>query len=113
MGDPSKPLVWLHGEVKTPPLTQEARIEAGVLLRQLQEGESLGLPHSRPMPSIGIHCHELRIRDADKNWRIIDRIDDNAILIVEVFNKTTRTTSKKIIEVCKKRLSKYDTDQQE
>ncbi|WP_392480878.1 hypothetical protein [Nostoc sp. C110] len=39
--------------------------------------------------------------------------DDDAILIVEVFNKTTRTTSKKIIEICKKRLSKYDTDQQE
>ncbi|MEH2303839.1 type II toxin-antitoxin system RelE/ParE family toxin [Nostoc sp.] len=113
MGDQSKPLVWLHGEVKTPPFTQEAPIEAGVLLRQLQEGESLGLPHSRPMPSIGIHCHELRIRDADKNWRIIYRIDDNVILIVEVFNKTTRTTSKKIIEVCKKRLSKYDNDQQE
>jgi phage-related protein len=113
MGDQSKPLVWLHGEVKTPPFTQEARIEAGVLLRQLQEGESLGLPHSRPMPSIGIHCHELRIRDSDKNWRIIYRIDDDAILIVEVFNKTTRITSKKIIEVCKKRLSKYDNDQQE
>ncbi|MEH2242863.1 type II toxin-antitoxin system RelE/ParE family toxin [Nostoc sp.] len=113
MGDQSKLLVWLHGEVKTPPFTQEARMEAGVVLRQLQEGESLGLPHSRPMPSIGIHCDELRIRDADKNWRIIYRIDDDAILIVEVFNKTTRTISKKIIEVCKKRLSKYDTDQQE
>ncbi len=94
MGDESKPLVWLHGEVKTPPFTQEARIETGVLLRQLQEGETLGLPHSRPMPSIGTGCHELRIRDVDKNWRIIYRIDDDAILIVEVFHK-------------------YDTDQQE
>jgi phage-related protein len=109
----SKPLVWLHGEVKTPPFSQEARIEAGVLLRQLQEGENLELPHSRPMPSIGAHCHELRVRDADKNWRIIYRIDEDAILIVEVFNKTTRATPKNVIEVCKKRLSKYDTDQQE
>jgi phage-related protein len=65
------------------------------------------------MPSIGTRCHELRIRDADKNWRIIYRIDDDAILIVEVFNKTTRSTPKNVIEVCKKRLSKYDTDQQE
>ena len=65
------------------------------------------------MPSIGTHCHELRIRDADKNWRIIYRIDDDAILIVEVFHKTTRATSKKVIEVCKKRLRKYDADQQE
>jgi hypothetical protein len=47
MADQSKPLVWLHGEVKTPPFSQEARIEAGFLLRQLQEGEILGLPHSR------------------------------------------------------------------
>lgn len=28
-----RPLVWLHGEVKTPPFSQEARIAAGVLLR--------------------------------------------------------------------------------
>ena len=113
MGDRSKPLVWLKGEVKTPPFSQDARIETGVLLRQLQEDESIGLPHSRPMPSIGTHCHELRIRDADKNWRIIYRIDDDAILIVEVFNKTTRATPKSVIEVCRKRLSKFDANQQE
>jgi phage-related protein len=58
----------------------------------------------------GEGCHELRIRDADKNWRIIYRIDDDAILIVEVFNKSTRATPKNVIEVCKKRLSKYDAD---
>jgi hypothetical protein len=41
-----KPLVWLHGEVKTPPLSTEARIEFGVLLRRLQNGERLSLPES-------------------------------------------------------------------
>ena len=85
-------------------------METGVLLRQLQQGLSIGLPHSRPMPSIGERCHELRIRDAEKNWRIIYRIDDDAILIVEVFNKSTRTTPKNVIDICKKRLSKYDAD---
>lgn len=80
------------------------------VFRPLQEGEALGLPHSRPMPSIGTRCHDLRIRDADKNWRIIYRIDDDAILIVEIFNKTTRSTPKNVIEICKKRLSKYNTD---
>ncbi|MCY7321583.1 MAG: type II toxin-antitoxin system RelE/ParE family toxin [Phormidesmis sp. CAN_BIN36] len=109
----SKPLIWLKGEVKTPPFSQEARVETGVLLRQLQEGEFLGLPRSRPMPSIGTHRHELRIRDADKNWRIIYRIDDDAILIVEVFSKTARATPRNVIEVCQKRLGKYDADQQE
>uniref|UniRef100_UPI003B849A3E type II toxin-antitoxin system RelE/ParE family toxin n=1 Tax=Petrachloros mirabilis TaxID=2918835 RepID=UPI003B849A3E len=53
------------------------------------------------------------MRDTDKNWRIIYRIDDDAILIVEVFNKTTRSTPRNVIEICKKRLRKYDTDQQE
>jgi phage-related protein len=113
MENQSKPLVWLYGEVKIPPFSQSARIETGVLLRQLQEDNSLGLPHSRPMPSIGSHCHELRIRDTDKDWRIVYRIDDDAILIVEVFNKTTRATPKNVIEVCKRRLRKYDADQLE
>ena len=113
MDEHDKPLVWLHGEVKTPPFSQEARIETGVLLRRLQQGENLGLPYSRPMPSIGVHCHELRIRDADRNWRIIYRIDDDAILILEVFSKTTRATPKNVIDNCKKRLSKYDNDAQD
>ena len=44
MGKNDKPLVWLHGEVKTPPFSQVARLEAGFLLRRLQQGESLGMP---------------------------------------------------------------------
>jgi hypothetical protein len=41
-----KPLIWLHGEIKAPPLSSAARIEAGYLLRKLQMGELLSLPHS-------------------------------------------------------------------
>jgi len=110
MDETDKPLIWLHGEIQSPPFTLEARIEAGFLLRQLQQGENLELPHSRPMANIGAHCHELRIRDSGKNWRLIYRIDDDAILILEVFNKMTRTTPTNIIDTCKKRLSKYDKD---
>jgi len=66
-----KPLVWLSGKVKTPPFSARARLEAGVLLRRLQRGESLGLPHSRPMPGIGRRCHELRIPDERRSWRIV------------------------------------------
>jgi hypothetical protein len=58
-----KPLVWLEGEIKTPPFSLEARLEAGYLLRKLQQGQTLGMPHSRPLPSIGARCHELRIND--------------------------------------------------
>jgi len=103
-----KPLVWLHGEIKTPPFSKEARVEAGTLLRRLQEGESLGMPHSRPMPGIGARCHELRVRDEDRSWRIIYRVDPDAIVIAEVFPKTTRQTPKPVIATCKRRLRKYD-----
>src|SRR5215510_9566583 len=108
MAATDKPLVWLRGEVKTPPFSLEARIEAGVLLRRLQQGEKLSLPHSRPMPDIGARCHELRIRDENKDWRIVYRIDEDRILILEIFKKTTRRTPDKIIKVCRGRLAEYD-----
>ncbi len=106
--DEDKPLVWLHGEVKTPPFSLEARIEAGTLLRRLQRGERIGLPQSRPMPSIGKRCHELRIPDEDVTWRIVYRTDADAIVIGEVFVKKTKVTPKKVIDVCKRRFKKYD-----
>jgi phage-related protein len=108
MKDAHKPLVWLHGEVKTPPLSASARIEAGVLLRKLQRGELLSLPHSRPLVAVGKQCHELRIVDQESAWRIIYRLDPDAVVILEVFNKKTRITPKSIIETCKRRLREYD-----
>jgi predicted XRE-type DNA-binding protein len=62
MSPPDKPLVWKHGEIATPPFSENARVEAGYLLRQVQKGVKLSLPQSRPMPSIGTRCHELRIK---------------------------------------------------
>lgn len=87
MSHMDKPLVWLSGEIKTPPFSHAARLEAGTLLRRLQQGEFLSMPHSRPMPSIGPRCHELRLRDEDRNWRVIYRIDADAIVIADVFAK--------------------------
>jgi hypothetical protein len=52
MNPRDKPVVWLRGAIKTPPFSQKARLEAGFLLRRLQRGESLGLPHARPMSEI-------------------------------------------------------------
>jgi len=82
-----KPLVWLHGEVKSPPFSSQARLEAGFLLRRLQQRETLEMPHSRPMPIIGARCHELRVVDADLTWRIIYRVDDDAIVIGRCFQE--------------------------
>lgn len=100
-------LAWLHGEIKTPQLSSEARIDAG-LLRRLQRGERLGMPHSRPMPVIGARCHELRIMDGDLAWRIVYRRDTDAIVICEVFSKQTQGTPRNVIATCRRRLAAYD-----
>ena len=96
-----KPLAWVSGDVKTPPLSSEARQEAGVLLRRLQRGEALALPESRPMPTIGARCHELRIDDVQqkKEWRIVYCVGRHAIAVLEVFQKTTRGTPAHVIAV--------------
>jgi len=103
-----KPLVWLHGEIKTPPLSQAARIEAGYLLRLLQKGQAIGMPQSRPMPVVGPRCHELRVRDSGADWRIVYRLDADAVVVLEVFAKKTRATPKTVIDVCTRRLKEYD-----
>jgi len=91
-------------------MSQRARIEAGYLLRLLQRGDPVGMPHSRPMPVIGARCHELRIIDANKIWRIIYRVDRDAVVIADVFEKKTQKTPKPVINACKGRLRDYDAD---
>lgn len=79
-----------------------------MLLRDLQEGEMLSMPHSRPMPVIGARCHELRVNDQNITWRLIYRTDADAILILEVFEKKTNQTPQQIILNCQRRLKSYD-----
>ncbi len=104
-----KPLVWIHSEIKTPPFSQEARLETGGLLRRLQRGERLSMPSSRPMPSVGKHCHELRILDRVAVWRLVYRIDPDAIVILGVFQKKTRRTPGSLVSLCKGRIRMYDS----
>jgi phage-related protein len=105
-----KELVLFFGEIKTPPFSKSARSETGFLLRKLQEGEMLSMPESRPMPNIGKHCHELRVGDNENNkeWRIIYRIDEDEIVVFDVFQKTTQKTPQQIIDNCHKRIKTYD-----
>jgi phage-related protein len=66
------------------------------------------MPHARAMPSIGRACHELRVRDRGQNWQIFLRVDENAVVILGVLAKKTRSTPKKKIELCRERLRLYD-----
>jgi phage-related protein len=111
MGDKGeKKIVWLHGEVKTPPFSSEARKEAGFCLRLLQKGERLGMPASRPLPEISAKCHELRITDSRRLWRIVYYVNAEAVVILEVFDKETRSIPGHIVETCKKRLQRFRED---
>lgn len=104
-----KPLCWLTGSVKSPPFSTQARLEAGFLLRKLQKGEKLEMPHSRSMPAIGERCHELRVVDGNITWRIIYRIDADAVVILDLFNKKTRVTPRPVIHRSRKRMREYDS----
>lgn len=108
MSKSDKDLVVEEGLIKTPPMSAKARIAAGFHLRRLQQGEKLTLPVSRPMPSIGKRCHELRIDDKDTYWRLIYRIDKNEIVVFEVFKKKTNQTPKKVVKSCKRRIKTFD-----
>ena len=103
-----KEVVWLRGEIKTPPFTPEGRQEAGMLIRFLQRGESLSMPQAELLPIVGPCCGALRIRDGDHNWRIMYRVDPTKVLILEVYAKKTRAIPDKIIKRCIKRLKGYD-----
>jgi len=108
MSPDHKPLVWLAMKPKSPPMSLATRTEAGFLLRLLQAGLKVTMPHSRPMPSIGKRCHELRINDEKCTWRIFYRIDDDVIVIIDLDNKKTTKTTLAKIELCKARLADYD-----
>jgi phage-related protein len=76
----------------------------------IQMGETLAMPESRPMPVVGARCHELRISDGDMQWRIVYRLDRDAVVIGEVFAKKTRRTPQRIIDDCSRRFFQYDRD---
>jgi len=103
-----KPVAWLHGEIKTPPFTEEGRKEAGDLLRLLQEGEALGMPQAEALPIVGPPCGALRVRDGEHNWRIMYRVDPDAVLVLEVYAKKTSKIPREVIERCRRRLKAYD-----
>jgi len=100
----------IGGEIKTPPIGEEARREIGRLIRDLQNGESLGMPRSRPMPIIGSRVHELRVPDGDVSWRVFYRIDEEEIVIIEVVQKREQRTPQRVIDRCIRRLKSFDAD---
>lgn len=65
------------------------------------------MPQTRPMPVIGARCHELRVNDGDATWRIVYRLDQDAVVIADVFGKKTAKTPRTVVENCRRRLKEY------
>lgn len=102
----AKELVWAPGAeyISTPPMPIAVRRRAGYLLRMVQDGHSIGMPESRPMPSVGAGCHELRLSANRTEWRVIFYLDADVVLVLGVFKKATRRTPRQLIETFARRL---------
>lgn len=79
-----------------------------MLLRLLQQGQQLGMPQAEPLPIVGKRCGALRIRDAEHHWRIMYRIDPDAILILDVYAKKTRKIPDEVVKRNQEWLKRYD-----
>lgn len=106
----AKPLRWLAGQITVPPLSQEAALAVAALLEVVALGGMPTMPHSRPLPSVGLRCHELRVKNGNRTWRIVYHIAVDAIVVLDFFCKKTQETPKLVIDRCKKRLRRYEQE---
>jgi phage-related protein len=81
------------------------RRELGKAIFDLQRGESLAMPLSRPMPSVGPGAAELRIGDRSGIYRAFYYTESaRGILVFHAFVKKSRETPKRELELARKRL---------
>jgi phage-related protein len=106
----AKQLRWLGDEITVPPFSKNATLAVGALLEVVALGGMPAMPHSRPMPSIGLRCHELRVSDDNRTWRVVYHIAVDAIVLLDVFCKKSRATPKHVIDRCKRRLRRYERE---
>jgi phage-related protein len=86
-------------------LPKPIRNAFGELLRILQEGLSLGMPASRPLPSVAQGVDELRVKDASGQYRAFYLKKSSAgILVLRAFHKKMQETPQSEIKLARKRL---------
>ena len=66
------------------------------------------MPHAENLPIVGPRCGALRVRDQDHNWRIMFRVDADAILVLDVYSKKRRKIPDEVVSRCQRRLRQYD-----
>lgn len=84
---------------------EDVRRELGKAIFDLQRGEVLSMPLSRPMPSIAAGAEELRIRDRTGIYRAFYYArSPRGILVFHAFVKKTHATPSHELDLGKKRL---------
>ena len=79
-----------------------AKREAGFQLDRVQHG--LEPSDWKPMPSIGVGCREIRVRDADGAFRIVYIAKfEAAVFVIHCFQKKMQKTSQQDIALATKR----------
>ncbi|MDZ4855010.1 MAG: type II toxin-antitoxin system RelE/ParE family toxin [Nitrospirota bacterium] len=79
--------------------------EIGEALRDVQKGIGLGLPLSRPMPTMATGTHELRIRNPTTAVRVFYFVKlADTIVVFHGFQKKTKKTPTHEIAVGQQRL---------
>jgi hypothetical protein len=78
----------------------------GGLLAQTAAGRSR--THDAALTSDAEHRHPLPRQDKDRTWRIVYRVDSDAVVIAEVFAKTSQATPKQVMETSRRRFRQYD-----
>jgi phage-related protein len=74
-------------------------------LALVARGESIGLPASRPMPSVAHGAHELRVKSTAGQYRVFYFTElQDAVLLFHAFKKKTEQTPKIEIETGQRRL---------
>jgi phage-related protein len=84
---------------------EDVRRELGKIIFDLQKGEKLSMPLSRPMPSVAAGVEELRVKDRSGAYRVFyyTRLADS-VLIFHAFVKKTQRTPPPEIALARKRL---------
>lgn len=103
---PRKPVIFhpvARAEIQE--LSRTVRKRLGDLLWELQRGQALTMPHSRPMPIVALGVEELRVKDESGQYRaFVVRKTPRGILVLHVFGKKSRETPRDAIELARRRL---------
>jgi phage-related protein len=86
-------------------MSRTVRKKLGMLLEELQLGQSLKMPHSRPMPVAAPGVDELRVKDESGQYRaLVMRKSPAGIVVLHVFGKKSQKTPQGAIELARRRL---------